>query len=73
MSLTIDVEIESMDMAVRQCTQPLIDCGVTDCFIDIKWARSNHISISPLTNTIPVYNVDGTANEAGIIAKMNTC
>jgi hypothetical protein len=69
MSLAIDVEIESMDTAVRQCTQALIDCGVTGCFIDVEWAQSNNVPTHPLTNPIPVYNVDGT-NEAGMIVEI---
>jgi hypothetical protein len=71
MSLAVDVEIESMDTAVRRCTQALIDCGATGCFIDIEidieWAKLNNIPMRPLTNPIPVYNVDGTANDASMI------
>jgi hypothetical protein len=67
MSLTVDVEIESMDTAARRCTQALIDCGATDCLIDIEWAKLNNIPMCPLTNLIPVYNVDGTANDTGMI------
>jgi hypothetical protein len=43
MSLAIDVEIESANIAVRQCTQVLIDCGVTGCFIDVEWAQLNNV------------------------------
>jgi hypothetical protein len=64
MSLAVDVEIESTDTAVKQCTQALIDCSATGCFIDIEWVKLNNIPTHPLTNTIPVYNVDGTANDA---------
>jgi predicted aspartyl protease len=67
MSLAVDVEIESMDTAVKQHTQALIDCGATGCFIDIEWAKLNNIPTRPLTNLIPVYNVDGTTNDAGAI------
>jgi hypothetical protein len=67
MSLTVDVEIESMDTAVKRCTQALIDCGATGCFIDIKWAKLNNIPTCLLTKPIPVYNVDGTPNNAGMI------
>jgi hypothetical protein len=67
MSLAVDVEIESMDTAVKQCTQALIDCSATGCFIDIEWAKLNNIPTCPLTNPIPVYNVDGSANEASAI------
>jgi hypothetical protein len=67
MSLAVDVEIESTDTAVRRCTQALIDYGATGCFIDIEWAKLNNIPTRPLTNPIPVYNVDGTGNDAGMI------
>jgi hypothetical protein len=67
MSLVVDVEIESMDTAVKQCTQALIDCSATGCFIDIEWAKLNNIPTRPLSKLIPVYNVDGTANDASAI------
>jgi hypothetical protein len=67
MSLAVKVEIESTDTAVRRRTQALIDCGTTGCFIDIEWAKLNNIPTRPLTNLIPVYNVDGTANYASAI------
>jgi hypothetical protein len=67
MSLTVDVEIESTDTTVKRCTQALIDCGATSCFIDIEWAKLNNITTRPLTKPIPVYNVDSTANDAGMI------
>jgi hypothetical protein len=57
MSLVVDVEIESTDTAVKQCTKALIDCSATGCFIDIKWVELNNIPTRPLTKPIPVYNV----------------
>jgi predicted aspartyl protease len=67
MSLAVDVEIESTDTAVKQCTQALIDCGATGCFIDIEWAKLNNIPTCPLTNPILFYNANGTANNASAI------
>jgi predicted aspartyl protease len=67
MSLAVEVEIESTDTAVKRRAQALIDCGATGCFIDIEWAKLNNIPTRPLTNPIPVYNVNGTANDAGAI------
>jgi predicted aspartyl protease len=67
MSLAVEVEIESTDTAVRRCTQALIDCGATGCFIDIEWAKLNNVPTHPLTKPIPVYNVDGTASDASAI------
>jgi hypothetical protein len=67
MSLVVDVEIESTYTAVKRCTQALIDYGATGCFIDIKWAKLNNVPTRPLTKLIPVYNVDGTANDTSAI------
>jgi hypothetical protein len=67
MSLAVDVEIELTDTTVKRCTQALIDCGATDCFIDIKWAKVNNVPTRPPSKPIPVYNVDATANDAGTI------
>jgi hypothetical protein len=67
MYFMVKVEIESMDTVVRRCTQALIDCGTTGCFIDIEWAKLNNIPMHPLTKLIPIYNVDSTANNAGAI------
>jgi hypothetical protein len=67
MSLAVDVEIESMDTAVKRCMQTLIDSGATRCFIDIQWAKLNNVPIHPLSKPIPVYNVNGTTNDTSII------
>jgi hypothetical protein len=67
MSLLVDVEIESTGTVVKRCTQALIDCGATGCFIDIEWAKLNNIPTRPLTKPIPVYNIDSTENDAGMI------
>jgi hypothetical protein len=63
MSISVEVEIESMDTTVKRRTQALIDCGATGCFIDIEWVKLNNIPTRPLTNSIPVYNVNSTAND----------
>jgi hypothetical protein len=49
------------------CTQALIDCGTTGCFIDIEWAKLNNVPTHPLSKLIPLYNVDSTANDTGAI------
>jgi hypothetical protein len=63
----INVEIKSTDTTVKQCTQALIDCGATGCFIEIEWVKLNNVPTRPLTKLISIYNVDGTANEASTI------
>jgi hypothetical protein len=66
-SLSIDVEIEMTDTAMKRNTSALVDCGATGLFVDTEYVRLNNISTRRLTSPIPVYNVDGTANEAGAI------
>jgi predicted aspartyl protease len=63
----VDVEIKSTDTVVKRCTQALIDCGATGCFMDIEWAKLNNVSTRPLSKPIPVYNVNSTENDAGTI------
>ena len=69
-SLNIDVEIEMTDTAMRRNTSALVDCGATGLFIDTEYVRLNDISTRLLTSLIPVYNIDGTANEAGAITEI---
>jgi hypothetical protein len=47
-----------------------VDCGVTGCFIDIEWAKLNNVPTQPLMYLIPVYNVNGTENEAEMITEI---
>src|SRR3981189_2177844 len=69
-SLNIDVEIETTDTAMKHNTSTLADCGATGLFIDTEYVRLNNLSTHRLTTPIPVYNVDGTANEAGAITEI---
>ena len=47
--------------------QPLIDCAATGLFIDAQYVSDNEIPTRTLSKPIPVYNVDGTLNEAGSV------
>jgi hypothetical protein len=69
-SLNIDVEIETTDTVMKRNTNALVDCSATGLFVDAEYVRLNNISTCRLTTPIPVYNVDGTANEAGAITKI---
>jgi hypothetical protein len=55
---------------MKRNTSALVDCGATGLFVDTEYVRSNNISTRRLTTPIPVYNVDGTANEAGAITEI---
>src|SRR3981189_2828398 len=69
-SLNIDVEIETTDTAMKRNTSALVDCGATGLFVDAEYVRLNNIPPRRLTSPIPVYNVNGTANEAGAITEI---
>ena len=71
-SLLVDVEIEATDSALRRLLKALIDCGATGLFIDTDYVRTNGIATRALSQPIPVYNVDGTPNEAGVIREVVT-
>jgi hypothetical protein len=58
------------DTAMKRNTNVLVDCGATGLFIDTEYVRSNNIPTCCLTTPIPVYNVDGTANEASAITEI---
>jgi hypothetical protein len=67
MSLLVDMEIESTDTTVKRCTQALINCSATGCFIAIVWVKLTNVPTCPLSKPIPVYNVNSTANDASMI------
>ena len=45
----------------------LLDSGATGMFIDVEYVRTQKLQRHPLPRAIPVYNIDGTPNEAGSI------
>ena len=71
-SLSVGVEIETAESALRRALKALIDCGATGLFIDTDYVQNNGIATRTLSQPIPVYNVDGTPNEAGAIKEVVT-
>src|SRR3981189_2652813 len=69
-SLHIDVEIEMTDTTMKRNVNARAGCGAPRLFADTEYVRSNNLSTRRLTTPIPVYNVDGTANEAGAITEI---
>jgi hypothetical protein len=69
-SLHLPVEIESVDNAVKLSLKGLVDCGATSEFIDKEYAISTRIPLRKLSQPIPVFNVDGSPNEAGAISEV---
>lgn len=69
-SLMLKVELETTDTAERKSVQALVDCGATGSFIDRDFVRNNNLNTRKLSRPIPVFNVDGSANEAGQISEV---
>ena len=66
-SLKLKVELETTDTAEVKSVNVLVDCGATGEFIDRHYAKSCGFHLLKLSKPIPVYNVDGTPNEAGFV------
>ena len=69
-SLAIDIELKSTDSGVKCRTSALVDCSATGLFIDEDYIRKNEIPTRKLIEAIPVFNVDGTSNDAGMIREV---
>ena len=66
-SLHLDVEVETTDTQQIRHVSALLDSGATGLFIDATYVEQHRLTTRPLTHPIPVYNIDGTRNEAGSI------
>jgi hypothetical protein len=69
-SLYLRVEIESTETQRKQGICVLVDCRATGLFIDREYVKSNQLLTKKLSQVIPVFNVDGTPNEAGCISEV---
>jgi hypothetical protein len=69
-SLDIKVEIVTTDTQETKSLKALLDCRADGLFMDRDYVRKNQLTTRALTRPIPVYNVDGTANEAGSICEV---
>ena len=68
-SLKLKVEIETTDTAEKSVTT-LLDSGSTGECIDRDYVKSCWFNLVKLAQPIPVYNIDGTPNEAGLITEV---
>ena len=69
-SFDLKVEIQTTDTGDVHAIPALLDSGATGLFIDPDFVRSKHLTTRPLSRAIPVYNVDGSPNEAGAIREV---
>jgi len=59
-----------MDMSELHSIEALLDCGATGSLIDRDFVCSKEMNTWTLSHNIPVFNVDGSPNEAGQISKV---
>src|SRR5262249_33110442 len=69
-SLHLPLELRSTENAVKLSVDGLVDCGATSDFIDSEYVAAVGLPLRRLTQPIPVFNVDGTPNEAGAIREV---
>jgi len=67
-SLLLPVEIGTTDTSKIHSVKTLLDCGATGSFIDRDFIHLKGINTWTLSRNIPVFNVDGSPNEAGQIS-----
>ena len=69
-SLLLPVEIGTTDTSELHSVEALLDCGATRSLIDRDFVRSKGMNTQTLSHNIPVFNVDGSPNEAGQISEV---
>ena len=69
-SLVIKVEIQTTDIAEVKSGPVLVDCRATSKFMDRNYVERNRLTTWKLRHAIPVFNVDGSPNEAGSITEI---
>jgi hypothetical protein len=69
-SLYLWVEVESTDTQQKYGVCALVDSGATGLFIDREYVKSNQIPTRRLSQVVPVYNVDRSANQNGAISEV---
>jgi hypothetical protein len=67
-SLHLKVELQTTDTREVLATNALLDCRATSLFINTEYVKQKRLTVQNLARPIPVYNVNGTLNEAGEIS-----
>ena len=69
-SIILPIEIGTTDTSEVHSVEVLLDSGATGNFIDRDFIRTKGISTQNISRPIPVFNVDGSPNEAGQISEV---
>ena len=63
----VPIHLKTTDTMEESSTECMVDTGATGDFIDRDFVANNKLPTRKLSEPIPVYNVDGTLNDAGSI------
>ncbi|KIL61381.1 hypothetical protein M378DRAFT_82671, partial [Amanita muscaria Koide BX008] len=66
-SLLLPLALDTLDDGRTFDIQGLLDSGATGCYLDEGFARAKGLNLEQLPRSIPIYNADGSFNEAGPI------
>ena len=64
------IHLKTTDTMEEALSEAMVDTGDTGDFIDQDFVRNTKLPTHELSQPIPVYNVNGTPNEAGSIHKV---
>jgi len=70
MSIILPIKVSTTDTSEVDSVKVLLDSGATGNFIDRDFVQTKGINIWSISRPIPVYNVDGSPNEAGQISEV---
>ncbi len=65
--IMLPTHLKTMDTMEEASSKAMVDTGATGDFIDQDFIRNAKLPTHKLSQPIPVYNVNGTPNEAGSI------
>src|SRR3979490_3618023 len=63
----VPLKVQSVDTGCPLAIDALLDNGATGMFINIEFVQAERLKTHCLPHAIPVYDIDGTPNEAGSI------
>jgi len=69
-SLLLPVEIRTTDTSELHSVEALLDCRATRSLINRDFVHLKGMNTRTLSHNIPVFNVDGSPNEAGQISEV---
>jgi len=69
-STILPIEVSTIDTSEMHSVKALLDSGATGNFIDQDFVRTKGINTQSISCPIPVYNMDGSPNEAGQISEV---